>query len=32
MPTRYYWMFGLLIAIVVLQYVTLNRVGQAGQS
>jgi hypothetical protein len=31
MPTRYYWMFGLLIAIVVLQYVTLTRVGQADQ-
>jgi len=29
MPTRYYWMFGLLIAIVVLQYVTLNRIGTA---
>jgi len=29
MPTRYYWMFGLLIAIVVLQYVTLTRIGQA---
>jgi len=29
MPTRYYWMFGLLIAIVVLQYVTLTRVDQA---
>jgi len=31
MPTRYYWMFGLLIAIVVLQYVTLNRVGHTNQ-
>lgn len=28
MPNRYYWIFGLLIAIVVLQYVTLTRVDQ----